>query len=752
MSNLASLVVSLEANILKFEADLATAEGRAKAFASNLEGMADKAMTSIKGLAAGFAAAYTFDAFRGGIEGAIKAADELKNLSEKSGVTVEALSKIKGVAALSGTSIDEVATGLQKMSLKMYESATGSAPQTAEAFKRMGVAITDSRGNLRDAGEVFIDVSKKLGDMKDGAEKVALAKITMGKQAMNLLPVINDLNGAGELQAKITRQMADEADAYEKNLVRLDARKKAFYTTIASQFLPVMRDVTDAFLSAGGGADSLNKNVNTLATNGTLTQWARGAALTAAMVFDTFTSLLDAIKSVGAGLGALGASAVAVAQGNFGLVRGIFSAFKDDLAHMQGTSMAFKLQQEFDKRDAGLKQVAVNSPAEDSKPHPTGKLSAKVSEYERLMQAVSQHAAQLNLEASGEEKLTAMQRYSLSVLEELRSGKLKLTVPQSQSLALQLESLLATEREISAHAASKKAIDDTIAAHEREREALTKRLASEADRVAKIGLTTEQLGHLRQAEIEADIAEKERILTIERSKGINTAALEDEIRLMRQLQGLEAQGAKKQADFEALKKTQEEMTKLTDNLQRSLTDAIMRGFENGKGIAQNFRDTLYNMFKTLVLQPAIQAAMQPVAQGMQQALGGGIAGLIGGLFNANGNAFGGGGVQAFANGAAFTNSIVDSATPFRFANGGGFSLGVMGEAGPEAVMPLTRDVQGRLGVRVSGDGGNGGGNGMGNMHLTNNFSFNGAPPDSRTQSQIALSVWQAAQAAMNRNG
>ncbi|MCF5714293.1 phage tail tape measure protein, partial [Pseudomonas tremae] len=64
------------------------------------------------------------------------------------------------------------------------------------------------------------------------------------------------------------------------------------------------------------------------------------------------------------------------------------------------------------------------------------------------------------------------------------------------------------------------------------------------------------------------------------------------------------------------------------------------------------------------------------------------------------------GVQMFANGAAFTNSIVSKPTAFGMAGGG---VGVMGEAGDEAIMPLTRTAGGQLGVRALG-GGSGGGN------------------------------------------
>lgn len=60
------------------------------------------------------------------------------------------------------------------------------------------------------------------------------------------------------------------------------------------------------------------------------------------------------------------------------------------------------------------------------------------------------------------------------------------------------------------------------------------------------------------------------------------------------------------------------------------------------------------------------------------------------------------GVAAFARGGMFTNSVVSSPTLFKFADGGAMKTGVMGEAGPEAIMPLRRSVDGRLGVEASG--------------------------------------------------
>lgn len=74
----------------------------------------------------------------------------------------------------------------------------------------------------------------------------------------------------------------------------------------------------------------------------------------------------------------------------------------------------------------------------------------------------------------------------------------------------------------------------------------------------------------------------------------------------------------------------------------------------------------------------------------------GVRSLFGGLFpSANGNVFAQNKIVPFYNGG-----IVSKPTIFPMANG----MGLMGEAGPEAIMPLRRDASGRLGVEASGGG------------------------------------------------
>lgn len=61
------------------------------------------------------------------------------------------------------------------------------------------------------------------------------------------------------------------------------------------------------------------------------------------------------------------------------------------------------------------------------------------------------------------------------------------------------------------------------------------------------------------------------------------------------------------------KAIQEDWARTADQINQSLTDALMRGFESGKDFAKNLRDTVINMFKTMVLRPVISAIVNPIA-------------------------------------------------------------------------------------------------------------------------------------------
>ncbi|PWK42208.1 phage tail tape measure protein [Pseudomonas sp. OV226] len=104
-----------------------------------------------------------------------------------------------------------------------------------------------------------------------------------------------------------------------------------------------------------------------------------------------------------------------------------------------------------------------------------------------------------------------------------------------------------------------------------------------------------------------------------------------------------------------------------------------------------------------------------------------------------------GGVQMFANGGAFTNNIVTKPTAFGMANG---QMGVMGEKTEEAIVPLARDSQGRLGVR-----GGGGNSSAVNVSVTVDASEGGgATPDPARLAEAIKVVCRQEIAIARRNG
>ncbi|WP_028449705.1 tape measure protein [Chitinibacter tainanensis] len=100
-----------------------------------------------------------------------------------------------------------------------------------------------------------------------------------------------------------------------------------------------------------------------------------------------------------------------------------------------------------------------------------------------------------------------------------------------------------------------------------------------------------------------------------------------------------------------------------------------------------------------ILSDIAKIAMRKALSGFTDWAVQGLGNLFGGfLASAKGNAFiGGQPIKQFAKGGAFTNALVNTPTYF--------NMGLMGEAGPEAIMPLSRDGNGRLGVRVNGNAG-----------------------------------------------
>ena len=152
---------------------------------------------------------------------------------------------------------------------------------------------------------------------------------------------------------------------------------------------------------------------------------------------------------------------------------------------------------------------------------------------------------------------------------------------------------------------------------------------------------------------------------------------------------------------------------LVDSINGSIEDGFMAMSDGTKSVSDAFRtmaaEIVRELYKVYVMQVAIKALK--LAMGIPFADGGVISG--------------GSEVKAYANGG-----VVGGPTTFPMAGG---KTGLMGEAGPEAIMPLKRGANGKLGVQMEGGG---------DTYVTNNYSIS-ANTSEDTKRLVTQTIQQA---------
>ena len=151
----------------------------------------------------------------------------------------------------------------------------------------------------------------------------------------------------------------------------------------------------------------------------------------------------------------------------------------------------------------------------------------------------------------------------------------------------------------------------------------------------------------------------------------------------------------------ALETAKEAAQTLDEKISENIGDGFMDIIKGTQTVAGAFRKMasmiIEELFRIMVVEKLV-ASISGALGGFSIDVGGGGTGSMG-LPKpfANGNAFQGGNVIPFASGG-----VVSSPTLFPMA---GRNTGLMGEAGPEAIVPLARGRDGKLGIKSSGGGG-----------------------------------------------
>jgi len=182
-----------------------------------------------------------------------------------------------------------------------------------------------------------------------------------------------------------------------------------------------------------------------------------------------------------------------------------------------------------------------------------------------------------------------------------------------------------------------------------------------------------------------------------------------------------------QREVQGMNSSLQAAVETTAGLSRSISSQLGNAFEALIFDGARLSDVLLNVARG-VTNTAFNQAIRPVTDGLGNLLAGGIQNLLSGILPfADGGVMTSGRVSAFANGG-----VINGPTTFPMRGG----TGLMGEAGPEAIMPLSRGADGRLGVR---------GGGATQVNVTMNITTPDAQSFLRSRSQVAAQVSRALQ-------
>lgn len=253
----------------------------------NLAKLGDES-NRVKGMLAGLGVTLSAAGFAAMIKNAIDAADHLNKLSQKIGISVEALSTLRFAAQLSDVSLESLQKGIKGLSQNITEANTGIG-DGAQMFEALGISVKNADGSMKSTDEVLLQVANVFAHLEDGAVKTALAVKLFGKSGMDMIPLLNQgAAGINQLTAeaerlglKLTTETARSAEAFNDNLTALKASSSSLSISLARDFLPELINITNAMREAANEAGTLKAlwvglgGVGNLIFNGTEIKQAR---------------------------------------------------------------------------------------------------------------------------------------------------------------------------------------------------------------------------------------------------------------------------------------------------------------------------------------------------------------------------------------------------------------------------------------------------------------------------------------------
>jgi hypothetical protein len=302
--DLAKLVVKLEAQSAQYLSALEKAEKKLDSFGKKSELSLRKVTKATVALGLGVAAALG----KVGLSAA-KSIDELGKMSQKTGVSTEALSQLAYAANISDVGIETLQKTMNKLSKASVDASTGSK-ELQKAFATIGVAVKENDGSLKGTDKLLLELADRFSEFEDGPGKAALALKILGKAGVDMIPFLNQgseairalMKEGDQFGQTITDKAAKAADEFNDNLEKLGIVAKGVVSQAIQELLPTLTALSGELVDGAKNSEEFNRNVEVMLNLFKLI--VSGGIVVKAVLF-----------SVGSALGTLAAATAAAFKG-----------------------------------------------------------------------------------------------------------------------------------------------------------------------------------------------------------------------------------------------------------------------------------------------------------------------------------------------------------------------------------------------------------------------------------------------------
>lgn len=732
-----------------------------KSASGGLEALTSRAKSlsgSIKLMAASALSAVSIGGLALLTKNAIDSADAIAKTADNIGISTDALQELRFAADLSGVSQERFDKALQKFTIRIGEAAAGTG-EAKDAFNLLGISVLDAEGRLQSTETILNQVSDALSGIESPTERARVAYNLFGREGVAMV----NLLAKGSAEMETMRQKArDLGLVLDEDLLRnaekaqdeLSILHKVISVNLNRALLdlsPIIADTSSVLSELAADAGNAYEKMKLFFSGDFKLE---GQSLRS--VNRDIKNLDESIGGLQKRLDSIGnqeqqAGKLGFLIDPFHVETNRLQAEIDRLEeqHKQLQDKKDKLEAEKNaKADSGDTAGAASAEAA------LQKLEEQAKQAESLRNTLEQQL--FDLTTKGADRIEAEYQKQVDLIETLRNDFNSDEIDKLLSDALEVRNVRlkqladqeADAEKKRAEAADKRAKAEaeqkakTIEANQKVVESLnieiaalgkserqnfidqaTRRLSTEATEAQR-----KEVERLAGALYDEKAALEEKRKEEERRKALiddikqlteeQTDAQEKYNKEIEQLNQLLKEGAINQKEYEAASKRARDtmlqnskewsagvqralqdyadeatdmasqVQQVTTKMLQGLEDALVEFTTTGK---VNWKDMVNSMIADITRLIIRTQITGPLANALNQAIGGFFGGA-----NAQGNVFAGGlPVHAFANG-----SVVFQPTIFPMANG----IGLMGEAGPEAIMPLRRLPSGKLGVEASGGG------------------------------------------------